>query len=132
MPKGLAKNPITTVSSTNCFALSEAGQVLLSTLAITETDTARITAATMSDDSGLIGIIFVGLQPIIALLRPEAIDAYLSGAMTCLVETMIFFPIMLIELKLMNSNKQKVTLLQEIWEQWALHFRQLLGPRWEQ
>jgi len=58
--------------------------------------------------TGFIGIIFVGLQPIIALLRPEAIDAYLSGAMTCLVETMIFFPIMLIELKLMNSNKQEV------------------------
>lgn len=50
---------------------------------------------------------FVGLQPIIALLRPATIDAYISGAMTCLIETMIFFPIMLIEFKLMNSNKQK-------------------------
>jgi len=58
--------------------------------------------------TGLIGIIFVGLQPIIALLRPVTIDAYLSGAMTCLIETMIFFPIMLIEFKLMNSNKQKI------------------------
>jgi len=58
--------------------------------------------------TGLIGIIFVGLQPIIALLRPISIDAYLSGAMTCLVEVMIFFPIMLIELKLINSNKERV------------------------
>ncbi|MFX1388315.1 MAG: DMT family transporter [Promethearchaeota archaeon] len=58
--------------------------------------------------TGLIGIIFVGLQPIIAILRPDPVDAYLSGAMTCLVEAMIFFPIMLIEFKLMNSNKQKI------------------------
>ncbi len=57
--------------------------------------------------TGFIGIIFVGLQPIIALSRPIAIDAYLSGAMTCLVETMIFFPLMLIELKMMNLNDQK-------------------------
>ncbi|MFW9999231.1 MAG: DMT family transporter [Candidatus Hodarchaeota archaeon] len=63
--------------------------------------------------TGFIGIIFVGLQPIVALLRPIAIDAYLSGAMTCLVETMIFFPIMLIEFKAMNSNKQKIYLEKE-------------------
>ena len=57
--------------------------------------------------TGLIGFIFVGLQPIIAILRPKAADAYLSGAMTCIVEMMIFLPIMLIEFKLMNSNNQK-------------------------
>ena len=57
--------------------------------------------------TGFIGVIFVGLQPIVAILRPIAIDAYLSGAMTCLVETMIFFPLMLIELKMMNLNNQK-------------------------
>ncbi|MCK4780218.1 MAG: DMT family transporter, partial [Candidatus Lokiarchaeota archaeon] len=37
-----------------------------------------------------------------------AIDAYLSGAMTCLIEAMIFFPIMLFELRVMNLNKQKM------------------------
>ena len=58
--------------------------------------------------AGCIGIIFVGLQPIVALSRPSAIDAYLSGAMTCLVEAMIFFPIMLFELRAMNLNKQKM------------------------
>ncbi len=58
--------------------------------------------------TGTIGVIFVGLQPIIALLRPSVIDAYLSGAMTCLVETMIFFPIMLVELKFMNSGTRKI------------------------
>ena len=57
--------------------------------------------------TGFIGVVFVGLQPIVAILRPIAIDAYLSGAMTCLVETMIFFPLMLIELKMMNLNNQK-------------------------
>ncbi|MFX1567650.1 MAG: DMT family transporter [Promethearchaeota archaeon] len=56
--------------------------------------------------TGFIGIVFVGLQPIVALLRPTAVDAYLSGAMTCLVETMVFFPIMLFELKFKSSNKR--------------------------
>ena len=58
--------------------------------------------------TGCIGVIFVGLQPIVALSRPSVIDAYISGAMTCLVEVMLFFPIMLIEFKLMKSNKQKI------------------------
>lgn len=58
--------------------------------------------------TGSIGIIFVGLQPIVALLKPDAIGPYLSGAMTCLVETMIFFPIMLFEFKFMNSRTRKM------------------------
>ncbi|MFX1552865.1 MAG: DMT family transporter [Promethearchaeota archaeon] len=58
--------------------------------------------------TGFIGVIFVGLQPIVALSRAKSLDPYLSGAMTCLVETMIFFPIMLIEFKLMNLKNQKV------------------------
>ncbi|MFX1379083.1 MAG: DMT family transporter [Promethearchaeota archaeon] len=58
--------------------------------------------------TGTIGVIFVGLQPVIALLRPVAIDAYLSGAMTCLVEAMIFFPIMLFEFKILNSSKRQI------------------------
>jgi len=57
--------------------------------------------------TGFIGIIFVGLQPIVALSRPTAIDAYLSGAMTCIVETIIFVPLMLIELKMMNLKHHK-------------------------
>ena len=60
--------------------------------------------------TGFIGVIFVGLQPIVALLRPNAIDAYLSGAMTCLVETMIFFPIMLFEFKVMNPSTRKINI----------------------
>ena len=57
--------------------------------------------------TGFIGIIFVGLQPIVALLRPSTVDAYLSGAMTCLVQALIFLVIMLFELKIMNINRQK-------------------------
>lgn len=56
---------------------------------------------------GTIGVIFVGLQPIIALVRTSAMDAYLFAAMTCLVETAIFFPLMLIEIRKRNSYKNK-------------------------
>jgi len=55
---------------------------------------------------GTIGVVFVGLQPIVAILRPSAMDAFLFAAMTCLVETAIFFPLMLIEIKKRNSNKK--------------------------
>jgi len=55
---------------------------------------------------GTIGVVFVGLQPIVAILRPSAMDAFLFAAMTCLVETAIFFPLMLIEFKKRNSNKK--------------------------
>ncbi|MFX1409242.1 MAG: DMT family transporter [Promethearchaeota archaeon] len=55
---------------------------------------------------GIIGVIFVGFQPIVAILRPTAIDAYLFATMTCLVETIIFFPLMLIEIKSRKSNKK--------------------------
>ncbi|KKN28736.1 hypothetical protein LCGC14_0851280 [marine sediment metagenome] len=56
---------------------------------------------------GIVGVIFVGLQPIVANSRPPVLDAYVSAAMTCLVETLIFFPLLLIELKKLNSNNQK-------------------------
>ncbi|MFX1316468.1 MAG: DMT family transporter [Promethearchaeota archaeon] len=56
---------------------------------------------------GIVGVIFVGFQPIVAILRPSVIDAYLFAAMTCIVETIIFCPLMLIEIKSRNSNKKK-------------------------
>jgi drug/metabolite transporter (DMT)-like permease len=52
---------------------------------------------------GFIGIIFVGLQPIVAISRPDMLNAHISAAMTCLVETALFLPLMLIEL---NKNKK--------------------------
>ena len=50
------------------------------------------------------GIIFasiciftIGLQPVISIARPDIIDPYLFGAITALIEAIIFFPIFLIE-----------------------------------
>lgn len=56
--------------------------------------------------TGFIAFFFVGLQPIVAILRPRAVDAYISGAMTCLVEAMIFLPIMAYELKILKKKNQ--------------------------
>ena len=46
---------------------------------------------------GVIGFILVGLQPIIAVSKPDTIDSYLFAAMTCFVEAVLFFPIMLFD-----------------------------------
>ena len=70
--------------------------------------------------TGFFGIIFVGLQPIVALSRPSTIDAYLSGAMTCSVQALIFLVIMLFELKIMNINKQKMNSQPD--ESYRFHF----------
>ena len=59
---------------------------------------------------GLIGIVFVGLQPIVAISRPVVVDAYLAAAMTCLVETTIFLPLMLIERRRIKKNNSEVIL----------------------
>jgi len=83
--------------------------------------------------TGFVGIIFVGLQPIVALLRPAAVDAYLSGAMTCLVETLIFFPIMLIEIKVTHSKHENVNNLGKkaisahLFKGWKKNFFLLMG-----
>ncbi|TKJ23498.1 MAG: hypothetical protein CEE42_12065 [Promethearchaeota archaeon Loki_b31] len=48
---------------------------------------------------GVIGNFFVGFQPIIANSRPAALDAHIFAVMTCLVEAVIFLPLILIEKK---------------------------------
>jgi len=53
---------------------------------------------------GIIGIVFVGFQPIVAISKPSMLNAHISAAMTCLVEALIFLPLMIIELKKMNKN----------------------------
>lgn len=53
---------------------------------------------------GVIGNIFVGFQPIIANSRPVALDAHIFAVMTCLVEALIFLPLILIEKKV-NPSK---------------------------
>ncbi len=48
---------------------------------------------------GVIGNIFVGFQPIIANSRPAALDAHIFAVMTCLVEAVIFLPLIILEKK---------------------------------
>ena len=59
---------------------------------------------------GIIGIVFVGLQPIVAISRPDIVDSYLAAAMTCLVEATIFLPLMLIEWRRIKKNDNEVIL----------------------
>ncbi|MFX1358655.1 MAG: DMT family transporter [Promethearchaeota archaeon] len=56
---------------------------------------------------GILGDLFVGFQPIVANARPEILDAYLFAAMTCIVEAIIFFPIIFIEMKFHKSKFKK-------------------------
>ena len=62
---------------------------------------------------GIIGIIFVGLQPIVAVSKPDSIDSYLFAAMTCFVEATLFFPIMLLDRKMIKANGTKELLTVE-------------------
>jgi len=62
---------------------------------------------------GIIGIIFVGLQPIVAVSKPDSIDTYLFAAMTCFVEAVLFFPIMLLDRRMIKVNSKKEALIEE-------------------
>jgi len=53
---------------------------------------------------GVIGNIFVGFQPIIANSRPAALDAHIFAALTCLVEAVIFLPLIIIEKKVNQAK----------------------------
>jgi drug/metabolite transporter (DMT)-like permease len=57
---------------------------------------------------GLIGVIFVGLQPIVAISKPSTLNAHISAAMTCLVEAIIFLPLMLLEFSKNKNNASSV------------------------
>lgn len=54
---------------------------------------------------GGLGVFFVGLQPIIAIARPESLDSYIFAAMTCLIEAIIFFPLILVERKINHIKR---------------------------
>ncbi|TFG21545.1 MAG: DMT family transporter [Promethearchaeota archaeon] len=47
---------------------------------------------------GIIGTLLVGFQPIVANSRPIVLDAHIFAAMTCFIETILFFPLVLREL----------------------------------
>jgi len=70
---------------------------------------------------GGLGVFIVGFQPIVAIAAPQSIDAFIYAAMTCLVEAIMFFPLMLMEIKKNNSitteSNQSVS-LSTVWQNW--------------
>ena len=46
---------------------------------------------------GIIAVITIGFQPIVANSRPMILDFYIFAAMTVIVEAILFFPLMLID-----------------------------------
>jgi len=56
---------------------------------------------------GVVLVFLVGLQPIIANARPPELDSYIFAAMTCIIETIIFFPIIMIERRNFKISKEK-------------------------
>jgi drug/metabolite transporter (DMT)-like permease len=70
-------------------------------------------------------VVLVGLQPIIANSRPTEFDAYLFAAMTCIVESIIFLPIMIIERRKLkiakNNNPEKIIEIESLLNGWKKH-----------
>ncbi|MFX0073308.1 MAG: DMT family transporter [Candidatus Hermodarchaeota archaeon] len=54
----------------------------------------------------IISLFLVSLQPIVAISRPDILDAYIFAAMTCIVETIIFFPLMLYERQKIKNKRE--------------------------
>ncbi len=55
----------------------------------------------------LISLCLVSLQPIVAISRPKVLDAYIFAAMTCIVESIIFLPLILIERQKLKSEVER-------------------------
>ena len=78
---------------------------------------------------GTLGVFFVGLQPIIANARPQVLDPFIFASMTCLIEAIIFFPLILIEKRFNNgknitvevNGKDKISFI-AIWKKNLLFF----------
>jgi len=54
---------------------------------------------------GISGVFLIGLQPVIAISRPDIIDPYIFAAITALIEAMVFFPIYFYERIRLNNLK---------------------------
>ncbi|MHA1489316.1 MAG: DMT family transporter [Promethearchaeota archaeon] len=52
---------------------------------------------------GIISLLLVSLQPIVAISRPAVIDAHLYAGATCLIQAMVFAPLVLIERRKIKS-----------------------------
>jgi len=79
---------------------------------------------------GIVMVILVGLQPIIANTRPEELDSYIFAAMTCIVEALIFFPITFIERnqikKAIKNNSDNSENLESLLNGWKKHIPLLI------
>ena len=53
---------------------------------------------------GIICVILTGFQPVISLSRPAEIDVMIFTAMACLIQALLFFPIMIMERKKIRSD----------------------------
>ncbi|MHA1457044.1 MAG: EamA family transporter, partial [Promethearchaeota archaeon] len=80
---------------------------------------------------GILGNIFVGFQPIIANSRPSSLDAHIFAAMTCIIEMLIFLPLVLMEIykpfnkkQDENSKREKLIITLKNWKKniWLLIF----------
>ena len=80
---------------------------------------------------GILGNIFVGFQPIIANSRPSSLDAHIFAAMTCIIEMLIFLPLVLMEIykpfnkkQDENSKREKLNITLKNWKKniWLLIF----------
>lgn len=60
-----------------------------------------------------IAIFTIGLQPVISNARPSIIDPYLFSAITALIETVIFFPIFILERRVLKKELKKNSSLNE-------------------
>lgn len=56
---------------------------------------------------GIVSLLLVSLQPIVALSRPSVLDVHIFAAMTCIVETIIFIPLMLLERQKIKSEMER-------------------------
>ncbi len=55
----------------------------------------------------MVSLFLVSLQPIVTLSRPRVLDVYIFAAMTCIVETIIFTPLMRVERQKIKSEMEK-------------------------
>jgi len=60
-----------------------------------------------------ITIFTIGLQPVISNARPSIIDPYLFGAITAIIEALIFFPIFILERRKLKKELTKSSEVQE-------------------
>ncbi|MHA1268278.1 MAG: DMT family transporter [Candidatus Helarchaeota archaeon] len=69
----------------------------------------------------LLSNIFGGIQPIVANLRPAALDAHIYSGMTAFVQILLFIPIFMIETRLFKITKNK-NIIKEQKHDYKLHF----------